>query len=213
MDDDSLRRGKPTNHKVFGEDIAVLTTDALIALAVEKMATSTSLGVSPERVLRAVVEMAKAVRTEGLVAGQAADLSGEGMSLEEDRARLEHLEFIHIHKTAALLEAATVTGAIMGGGSDGEIERLRKYARCVGLMFQVVDDVLDVTKSSDELGKTAGKDLIASKLTYPKVMGVEKSREYADELNREAREHLHAFDSAKVAPLLSLADYIVNRQN
>ncbi|CAF2077482.1 unnamed protein product [Brassica oleracea var. botrytis] len=213
MDDDSLRRGKPTNHKVFGEDIAVLTRDALIALAVEKMATSTSLGVSPERVLRAVVEMAKAVGTEGLVAGQAADLSGEGMSLEEDGARLEHLEFIHIHKTAALLEAATVTGAIMGGGSDGEIERLRKYARCVGLMFQVVDDVLDVTKSSDELGKTAGKDLIASKLTYPKVMGVEKSREYADELNREAREHLHAFDSAKVAPLLSLADYIVNRQN
>ncbi|KAF2601049.1 hypothetical protein F2Q68_00012168 [Brassica cretica] len=184
MDDDSLRRGKPTNHKVFGEDIAVLTTDALIALAVEKMATSTSLGVSPERVLRAVVEMAKAVGTEGLVAGQAADLSGEA-----------------------------VTGAIMGGGSDGEIERLRKYARCVGMMFQVVDDVLDVTKSSDELGKTAGKDLIASKLTYPKVMGVEKSREYADELNREAREHLHAFDSAKVAPLLSLADYIVNRQN
>ncbi|KAH0904124.1 hypothetical protein HID58_043627 [Brassica napus] len=193
--------------------VLCLAADALIALAVEKMATSTSLGVSPERVLRAVVEMAKAVGTEGLVAGQAADLSGEGMSLEEDGARLEHLEFIHIHKTAALLEAATVTGAIMGGGSDGEIERLRKYARCVGLMFQVVDDVLDVTKSSDELGKTAGKDLIASKLTYPKVMGVEKSREYADELNREAREHLHAFDSAKVAPLLSLADYIVNRQN
>ncbi|CAH2053244.1 unnamed protein product [Thlaspi arvense] len=213
MDDDSLRRGKPTNHKVYGEDIAVLTTDALIALAIKKLATSTSLGVPPEKVLLAVVEMAKAVGTEGLVAGQAADLAGEGMSLKEDVAGLEHLEFIHIHKTAALLEAATVTGAIMGGGSDGEIERLRRYARCIGLMFQVVDDVLDVTKSSHELGKTAGKDIIAGKLTYPKVMGVEKSREYAEELNREAQEHLQGFDSDKVAPLLSLADYIVNRQN
>ncbi|KFK39342.1 hypothetical protein AALP_AA3G231700 [Arabis alpina] len=213
MDDDSLRRGKPTNHKVFGEGISILTADALIALAVKKLATSTSLGVSPERVLQAVLEMAKAVGTEGLVAGQEADLAGEGVSLEEDKAGLEHLEFIHIHKTAALLEAAAVIGAIIGGGSDEEIERLRRYARCMGLMFQVVDDVLDVTKSSEELGKTAGKDLVAGKLTYPRVMGVEKSREYAEKLNREARGHLEGFDSIKVVPLMSLADYIVNRQN
>ncbi|KAG2315963.1 hypothetical protein Bca52824_019085 [Brassica carinata] len=158
--------------------------------------------------------MAQAVGTEGLVGGQAEDLAGEGMSFEEnDEAGLEHLEFIHIHKTAALLEAAVVVGAIMGGGSDEEIERLRKYARCIGLMFQVVDDVLDVTKSSEELGKTAGKDVMAGKLTYPKVMGVEKSREYAERLNREAREHLRGFDSDKAAPLLFLADYIVKRQN
>ncbi|XP_024015448.1 geranylgeranyl pyrophosphate synthase 10, mitochondrial isoform X2 [Eutrema salsugineum] len=182
MDDDNLRRGKPTNHKVFGEGIAVLTADALIALAVKKMATSSTS--SPEKVLRAILEMAKAVGTEGLVAGQAADLAGEA-----------------------------VIGGIMGGGSDEEIERLRSYARCIGLMFQVVDDVLDVTKTSEELGKTAGKDLIAGKLTYPKVMGVEKSKEYAERLNREAREHLQGFDSDKVAPLLFLADYIVNRQN
>ncbi|KFK39335.1 hypothetical protein AALP_AA3G231100 [Arabis alpina] len=213
MDDDSFRRGKSTNHIVFGEVIAVLTADALIALAVKKLATSTSLGVPPERVLRAVLEMAKAVGTEGLVAGQEADLAGEGMSLEENEAGLEHLEFIHIHKTAALLEAAAVIGAIIGGGSDEEIERLRRYARCIGLMFQVVDDVLDVKKSSEELGKTAGKDLVAGKLTYPRVMGVEKSREYAEKLNREAREHLQGFDSNKVSPMLSLADYIVNRQN
>ncbi|ESQ47868.1 hypothetical protein EUTSA_v10022207mg [Eutrema salsugineum] len=212
MDDDNLRRGKPTNHKVFGEGIAVLTADALIALAVKKMATSSTS--SPEKVLRAILEMAKAVGTEGLVAGQAADLAGEGMSLEEnDDVGLKHLEFIHIHKTAAMLEAAAVIGGIMGGGSDEEIERLRSYARCIGLMFQVVDDVLDVTKTSEELGKTAGKDLIAGKLTYPKVMGVEKSKEYAERLNREAREHLQGFDSDKVAPLLFLADYIVNRQN
>ncbi|CAA7028010.1 unnamed protein product [Microthlaspi erraticum] len=213
MDDDSLRRGKPTNHKVFGEDIAVLAADALIALAVKKMATSTSLNAPPAKVLRAVVELAKAVGTEGLVAGQAADLAGEGMSFEDNDVGLEHLEFIHIHKTAALLEAAAVIGGIMGGGSDEEIERLRSYTRCIGLMFQVVDDVLDVTKSSEDLGKTAGKDLVAGKLTYPKVMGVEKSKEYAEKLNIEARKHLQEFDSHKMAPLLSLADYIVNRQN
>ncbi|XP_019092508.1 PREDICTED: geranylgeranyl pyrophosphate synthase 10, mitochondrial-like isoform X2 [Camelina sativa] len=184
MDDDSLRRGKPTNHIVFGEGIAILASDALIALAVQKAATSTLMDVPPERVLRAVQEMVKAVGTEGLVAGQAADLAGEA-----------------------------VTGAIMGGGSDEEIEKLRSYARCIGLMFQVVDDVLDVTKSSEELGKTAGKDLIAGKLTYPRLMGMEKSREYAERLNREAREHLQGFDLDKVAPLLSLADYILNRQN
>ncbi|KAF2583550.1 hypothetical protein F2Q68_00003238 [Brassica cretica] len=201
MDDDSLRRGKPTNHKVFGEDSAVLASVALIGLAVKQ--TSSSTDVPPERVLRAVQVMMRAVGTEGLVAGQAEDLAGEGMSFG----------FIHIHKTASLLEAAAVVGAIMGGGSDEEIERLGKYARCIGLMFQVVDDVLDVTKSSEELGKTAGKDVMAGKLTYPKVMGVEKSREYAERLNREAREHLRGFDSDKAAPLLFLADYIVNRQN
>ncbi|CAH2053246.1 unnamed protein product [Thlaspi arvense] len=196
MDDDNFRRGKPTNHKVFGEDIAVLTADALIALAVKKVATSTSFGVPPEKVLQAILELAKAVGTEGLVAGQAADLVGEGMSFDkESQEGLEHLEFIHVHKTAALLEAAVVMGGIMGGGSDEEIERLRSYARCIGLMFQVVDDVLDVTKSSDELGKTAGKDVIAGKLTYPKLMGVEKSKKYAERLNREAREHLQGFDS------------------
>ncbi|EFH59491.1 hypothetical protein ARALYDRAFT_898426 [Arabidopsis lyrata subsp. lyrata] len=212
MDDDNLRRGKPTNHKVFGENIAILAVDALIALAIKHTVESTSLDVPPERVLLAILEMARAVGTEGLVAGQAADLDGEGKSFDNDTG-LKHLEFIHIHKTAALLEAAAVMGAIMGGGSDEEIERIRSYARCIGLMFQVVDDVLDVTKSSEELGKTAGKDLISEKLTYPKVMGVEKSREYAEKLNREAREHLNMFDPDKAAPLLLLADYIVNRQN
>ncbi|CAH2053245.1 unnamed protein product [Thlaspi arvense] len=213
MDDECLRRGKPTNHKIFGEDVAILTADAFISLAVTHTVAATSENVPPARVLRAVTEMMKAVGTDGLVAGQAADLEGERMRLEENNMGLEHLEFTHVHKTAALLEAAAVMGGILGGGCDEEIERLRSYARCVGLMFQVVDDVLDVTKSSKELGKTTGRDLIAGKLTYPRVMGVEKSREYAEKLNREAWEHLRGFDQDKVAPLLSLADYIVSRQN
>ncbi|KAF2542538.1 hypothetical protein F2Q68_00032263 [Brassica cretica] len=194
MDDESLGRGKPTNHKIHGKDIAILTADAFIALAVTHTVAATSENVSPSRVSRAVMEMMKAVGTDGLVAGQAADVAGERMVLE----------FTHIHKTAALLEAAAVMGCIMGGGSDEEIKRLRRYARCVGLMYQVVDDVLVVTKSSEELGKTAGKDLMTGKLTYPRVMGVEKSKEYVEKLNGKACEHLQGFDSDKVAPLLLL---------
>ncbi|CAN8258701.1 unnamed protein product [Cochlearia groenlandica] len=215
MDDETIRRGKPTNHKIYGENIALLAVDAFSALAVTHMLTATPKNIPPERVMRAVLEMMTAIGTDGLVAGQAADMAGEKMSSKEysDQVRLEQLEFIHIHKTAALVEAAAVMGGIMGGGSDDEIERLRRYARCVGLMFQVVDDVLDATKSSEELGKTAGKDLVAGKLTYPNVIGVEKSKDYAKKLNKEAQEHLYGFDSNRVAPLLFFADYIVNRQN
>ncbi|XP_010437301.1 PREDICTED: heterodimeric geranylgeranyl pyrophosphate synthase large subunit 1, chloroplastic [Camelina sativa] len=211
MDNDDLRRGKPTNHKVYGEDVAVLAGDALLSFAFEHLASATSPEVSPVRVVRAVGELAKAIGTEGLVAGQVVDISSEGLDLND--VGLEHLEFIHLHKTAALLEASAVLGAIVGGGSDDEIERLRKFARCIGLLFQVVDDILDVTKSSQELGKTAGKDLIADKLTYPKIMGLEKSTEFAEKLNREASDQLLGFDSDKVAPLLALANYIANRQN
>ncbi|XP_010548367.1 PREDICTED: heterodimeric geranylgeranyl pyrophosphate synthase large subunit 1, chloroplastic-like [Tarenaya hassleriana] len=210
MDNDDLRRGKPTNHKVFGEDVAVLAGDALLAFAFEHMAATTE-GVSPARMVRAVGELARSIGAEGLVAGQVVDISSEG--LKQDDVGLELLEFIHVHKTAALLEASVVLGAIMGGGSDEEIEKLRKFARCIGLLFQVVDDILDVTKSSLELGKTAGKDLIADKLTYPKLIGLEKSKEFAEKLNREAQEQLQGFHSDKVAPLVALANYIANRQN
>ncbi|KAJ4889004.1 hypothetical protein Rs2_28752 [Raphanus sativus] len=209
MDNDDLRRGKPTNHKVFGEDVAVLAGDALLSFAFEHLASTT--GVAPARVVRAIGELAKAVGSEGLVAGQIVDISSEGM--DSNDVGLELLEFIHVHKTAVLLEAATVLGAIVGGGSDEEIEKLRKFARCIGLMFQVVDDILDVTKSSEELGKTAGKDLVADKLTYPKLMGLEKSKEFAERLMRDAQEQLQGFDSKKVEPLLALANYIATRQN
>lgn len=208
MDNDDLRRGKPTNHKVFGEDVAVLAGDALLALAFEHIAAAT-VGVPPARILRAISELAKAVGSEGLVAGQVVDLSSEGLQ----DVGLEQLEFIHVHKTAALLEGSVVLGAILGGGSDEEVERLRKFARCIGLLFQVVDDILDVTKSSQELGKTAGKDLVADKVTYPKLLGLEKSREFAEELNKQAKEQLLGFDLEKAMPLISLANYIAYRQN
>ncbi|KAL0381398.1 UNVERIFIED_CONTAM: Geranylgeranyl pyrophosphate synthase, chloroplastic [Sesamum angustifolium] len=208
MDNDDLRRGKPTNHKMFGEDVAVLAGDALLAFSFEHVATATK-GVNSERIVRVISELAKCIGSEGLVAGQVVDISSEGLS----EVGLDHLEFIHLHKTAALLEASVVLGAILGGANDEEVDRLRKFARCIGLLFQVVDDILDVTKSSQELGKTAGKDLVADKTTYPKLLGIEKSRELAERLNREAQEQLVGFDPVKATPLIALANYIAYRDN
>ncbi|KAL0360726.1 UNVERIFIED_CONTAM: Geranylgeranyl pyrophosphate synthase, chloroplastic [Sesamum radiatum] len=199
MDNDDLRRGKPTNHKVFGEDVAVLAVHC----------HRHDRG-SAEKGSSGGGELAKAIGTEGLVAGQVVDLSCTGNNAN---VGLDTLEFIHIHKTAALLEASVVLGAILGGGSDEQVEKLRTFARKIGLLFQVVDDILDVTKSSEELGKTAGKDLAADKTTYPKLLGLEKAREFAEKLNEEAKEQLADFDGGKAAPLVALADYIAHRQN
>ncbi|KGN48443.1 geranylgeranyl pyrophosphate synthase 7, chloroplastic [Cucumis sativus] len=207
MDNDDLRRGKPTNHRMFGEDVAVLAGDALLSFAFEHMA-ATKAEVSPERVVRAIGELAKATGTGGLVAGQVVDIDSEGA----DDVGLELLEYIHVHKTAALLEAAAVMGAIVGGGSEEEIEKLRIFARRIGLLFQVVDDILDVTKSTEELGKTAGKDVAAEKATYPKLMGIEKSKEFAEKLREEAIEALAGFDPVKAEPLIALSNYIAYRQ-
>ncbi|MFS7962782.1 putative geranylgeranyl diphosphate synthase [Helianthus anomalus] len=209
MDNDDFRRGKPTNHKVYGEDVAVLAGDSLLAFAFEYVSSRTE-GASPARVLAAIGELAKSIGTEGLVAGQVVDIASTG----GQDIGLDQLEFIHIHKTAALLEASVVLGAILGGGSDAQVEKLRTFARCIGLLFQVVDDILDVTKSSEELGKTAGKDLLVDKTTYPKLLGLDRSRQFAEELLAEAKQQLEEFESqAAVAPLLALAEYIAYRQN
>lgn len=208
MDNDPLRRGKPTNHTIYGEDVAVLAGDALLAYAFEHIAVCTK-GVSPARIVRAIAELAKYIGADGLVAGQVIDINSEG---QKDLG-IEHLEFIHEHKTAALLEAAVVLGAILGGGTDNEVEKLRTFARCIGLLFQVVDDILDLTKSSKELGKTAGKDLVADKLTYPKLLGIEESKKLADKLNKDAQQQLSEFDQEKAVPLIALANYIAYRQN
>ncbi|XP_047967801.1 geranylgeranyl pyrophosphate synthase, chloroplastic-like [Salvia hispanica] len=207
MDDDDLRRGRPTSHKAFGEDTAVLAGDALLSLAFEHVAANTT-NVGHERVLRAIAELGSAVGSEGLVAGQIVDLTSEGKEVS-----LDELEYIHVHKTSKLLEAAVVCGAIVGGGDGEEVEALRRYARCVGLLFQVVDDILDVTKSSAELGKTAGKDLATDKATYPRLMGLAKAKEFAGELAEKAVRELAFFDPLRAAPLHHLAQYIASRQN
>ncbi|KAI4320288.1 hypothetical protein MLD38_033784 [Melastoma candidum] len=207
MDNDDLRRGKPTNHRAFDEETAVLAGDALLSLAFEHVAAN-MIGVPADRVVRAILELGSCVGSQGLVAGQIVDIQSEGKDIT-----LKELEYIHVHKTAKLLEASVVCGAIMGGASGDEVERVRQYARSIGLLFQVIDDILDVTRSSAELGKTAGKDLASDKATFPKLMGIDRAQEYVRELVAKAHSELSSFDQAKAAPLKGLANYIAIRQN
>ncbi|MFN7900358.1 MAG: geranylgeranyl diphosphate synthase CrtE [Synechococcaceae cyanobacterium] len=206
MDNDDLRRGRPTSHKVFGEANAILAGDALLTRAFEMVALR-SPGVPPERLLAVVGELSLAAGAPGLVGGQVVDLESEAKQVS-----LETLEYIHLHKTGALLRACVLSGALIAGASESLITALRTYARGIGLAFQIIDDILDVTASSEVLGKTAGKDLSANKTTYPKLLGLEESRQRADALVAEAKRALEPYGAnGKAAPLLALADFITSR--
>jgi len=183
MDDDDLRRGKPTSHKVFGEAIAILAGDALLTRAFHLMAEVPE-GWDATRVLRrvrAAAILGEACGTTGLIGGQVTDLESEGREVEA--AALERL---HRAKTGALLSACVRGGAILGGAGEEELERLSGYASAIGLAFQVVDDVLDATEDAEHLGKTAGKDEAAKKATYVTLHGLERARGMAAALLREA---------------------------
>ena len=206
MDNDDLRRGMPTNHKVYGEANAILAGDALLTRAFEMVALR-SPGVPAEQLLKVVGELSLASGAPGLVGGQVVDLECEGKDVD-----LETLEYIHLHKTGALLRACVLTGALIADAPEALLEALRTYARGIGLAFQIIDDILDVTASSEVLGKTAGKDLTADKTTYPKLLGLEESRQRADALVAEAKAALEPWSTGgKAAPLLALADYITSR--
>ncbi|EKQ67264.1 geranylgeranyl pyrophosphate synthase [Leptolyngbyaceae cyanobacterium JSC-12] len=205
MDNDDYRRGKLTNHKVFGEDVAILAGDGLLAYAFEHVAIETK-GVAPERLLKVVAMLGRAVGAAGLVGGQVVDLECEGKS----DVSLETLNFIHNHKTAALLEASVTSGAVLSGASDEDVQRLLRYAQNIGLAFQIVDDILDITATQEELGKTAGKDLTAQKATYPSIWGLEESRRQADKLISDAKSELGLFGEKAIA-LVAIADFITAR--
>jgi geranylgeranyl diphosphate synthase, type II len=207
MDNDDYRRGKLTNHKVYGEDIAILAGDGLLAYAFEYIATQTQ-GVSADRVLKAIANLANAVGADGLVGGQVVDLKSEGQA----DISVETLTYIHNHKTGALLKSCVVCGAILAGANDLEIQKLGKFAHNIGLAFQIIDDILDITATQAELGKTAGKDLQAQKATYPKLWGLEASKQQADLLITEAKAILDEFGDRAQA-LQALADYITARKN
>jgi geranylgeranyl diphosphate synthase type II len=209
MDNDDLRRGRPTNHKVYGEANAILAGDALLTRAFEMVALR-SPGVPAERLLAVVGELSLASGAPGLVGGQVVDLESEGREVD-----LDTLEYIHLHKTGALLRACVLSGALIAGASEPLLAALTTYARGIGLAFQIIDDILDVTASSEVLGKTAGKDLAADKTTYPKLLGLEESRRRADDLVAQAKEALGPWSAGagadRAAPLLALADYITSR--
>jgi geranylgeranyl diphosphate synthase type II len=204
MDNDDLRRGRPTNHKVYGEAKAILAGDALLTRAFEMVAVR-SPGVPAERLLQVVAELSQASGAPGLVGGQVVDLESEGQPVD-----LDTLEYIHLHKTGALLRACVISGALVAGAPDELQAALHTYARGIGLAFQIIDDILDVTTCSSVLGKTAGKDLTADKSTYPKLLGLEESRRRADALVAEAKAALQPWPG-RAAPLLALADYITSR--
>ncbi|MCS6813711.1 MAG: polyprenyl synthetase family protein [Cyanobacteria bacterium] len=207
MDNDDYRRGKLTNHKVYGDDIAILAGYGLLAYAFEFVATRTQ-NVPPERIVRVIAYLGKAVSAAGLVGGQVVDLQSEGKT----DVTLETLHFIHMHKTAALLEASVTSGATLAGASDDDLNRMRNYAQAIGLAFQIIDDILDITATQEELGKTAGKDLQAQKVTYPSLLGLEASRQEADRLVEAAKAELREYGE-KALPLVALAEFITARKH
>jgi geranylgeranyl diphosphate synthase type II len=203
MDDDDFRRGKPTNHKVFGEGIAVLAGDALLTQAFEILALSGKN--TRYSAADLVLELARASGSLQLIAGQVADLEGEGKKLP-----LSELRYIHERKTSALLACSVRLGGMSARCSSAQLKALTDFGYNVGLAFQIIDDILDVTQTTEKLGKTAGKDTVAQKATYPSLLGLEKSKKEAKKLTERAFAALKTFKGKAIA-LESLAAYLLQR--
>lgn len=203
MDNDDFRRGRPTCHKVFGEGIAVLAGDALLTVAFEIV--SRSKPTSRYDMTTLLREIAGAAGSQKLIAGQVADLEAEGKSV--DRAQLR---YIHENKTAAILTTAVRLGAMSANASAKQLKAITTFGGAMGLAFQIVDDILDVTQTTEKLGKSAGKDLAARKATYPAVVGLEKSRSEARALTRKAHQALGIFGT-KGEALRALGSYLLER--
>ncbi|MBI3637398.1 MAG: polyprenyl synthetase family protein, partial [Candidatus Rokubacteria bacterium] len=207
MDDDDYRRGRLTNHKVFGEAIAILAGDALLTLAFRLIAENAGALPDP-RVLRSViVEVADAAGTDGMVGGQVVDIESEGKTVDGAT-----LDYIHTHKTAALIRASLRIGALLAGGTPAGIAAITDAGERLGLAFQIVDDILDVEGTLAELGKTAGSDERKQKATYPAFHGLEASRTRARALIEDAKARLQPLGPA-ADPIRALADYILERRN
>jgi geranylgeranyl diphosphate synthase, type II len=203
LDNDDLRRGKPTCHVVFGEAIAILAGDALQTLAYQTLAGLRCPAPATVEIVRLIAEATGTV--EGMIGGQVLDLEGE-----HARHTAESVDAIHRAKTGALLRVSLVTGGVYAGGDSDDVRRLTEFGRKAGLAFQIVDDVLDVTQDSEQLGKTAGKDLTSDKATWPSVFGIERSRADADRLIAEAFAMLEPYGAAAEG-LKAVARYLVER--
>lgn len=203
MDNDDFRRGKPTNHKVFGEGIAVLAGDALLTQAFEIAAQARGWPRYPHQTL--VLEIARASGSLQLIAGQVADLEAEGRKISATE-----LKYIHERKTSALLCCSARLGGMSANCNAAQLQALTDFGYNVGLAFQIIDDILDITQTSEQLGKTAGKDTAAQKATYPSIVGLEKSKKIAQQLTQRAFEALTMF-KGKAAALEALANYLLVR--
>ncbi|MEP7072300.1 MAG: polyprenyl synthetase family protein [Verrucomicrobiota bacterium] len=204
MDNDDFRRGRPTCHKVFGDGIAILAGDALLTVAFEIAARAKT---TPRYATTLTIrELALASGSRKLIGGQVADLEAEGK-----KTLPTELRFIHENKTAAILTTAVRLGAMSANASARELSAITKFGRALGLAFQVIDDILDVTQTSEKLGKSAGKDLAAQKATYPAILGLEASRAEARRLTAAAQRTLGSFDR-KAEPLRQIANYLLVRE-
>jgi geranylgeranyl diphosphate synthase type II len=204
LDNDDLRRGKPTCHKKFGEAVAILAGDALLTLAFETIAATP---VSPELRVKMLTEVAISAGTvNGMVGGQVADLEAQGKG-----ASPETLEYIHRSKTAALIRASVTAGAVCAGAPQEDVKRLRHFGETIGWAFQVTDDILDVEESSAALGKTAGKDIAQQKATYPSVFGLERSHQIANDLATQAINDLAPY-ATRADRLRQIAHFLVHRR-
>jgi len=204
MDNDDLRRGRPTCHRVFGEGLAVLAGDALLTIAFEIL--SRAKPTSRYDMAMLLGEVAVAAGSKKLIAGQVADLEGEGKQID-----MAGLRYIHEHKTAAILTTSVRLGAMSANANLRQLNAMTKFGRALGLAFQVIDDILDVTQTSEKLGKSAGKDVAAQKATYPSIIGLEKSRAEAKRLTKQAHESLIIFGKT-ADPLHTLANYLLERE-
>ena len=204
LDNDDLRRGRPTCHKIFGEATAILAGDALQTQAYQVLS---QLRCSAEARVRIIEEIARGTGTiNGMIGGQVVDLEAE-----HKKPDTETLEYIHRSKTAALITASVVSGGIYAGASDEQVEYLRRYGQAIGLAFQIVDDILDVTQTSEQLGKTAGKDIASEKATYPALFGIEKSRQKAASLLHSASQALEKIQG-RGNVLRALAQFLIERE-
>jgi geranylgeranyl diphosphate synthase type II len=205
LDNDDLRRGKPTCHVVFGEAIAILAGDALQTQAYEVLAGLPCTAPQTVEIVRSIAQATGTV--DGMIGGQVMDLEAEELT-----PTAEMVEAIHRAKTGALIRVSLITGGIYAGGTEADIERLREFGRKAGLAFQIMDDVLDVTQDSSQLGKTAGKDVASEKATWPAVYGVAQSVKDAQQLIDKAFTQLHIYGE-RADRLKAVARYLVDRKN
>ena len=207
MDNDDLRRGKPSNHKVFGEAVALLAGDGLLTEAFNLM-TGAEIRerVSPHDLLKVIGLIAQAAGYKGMIGGQVVDIQSEGKTVD-----FSLVEFMHTHKTGALITASVASGAILGGGNESQIQAITSYGRKTGLAFQISDDILDIEGDSKTMGKKVGADEQKGKITYPAVVGLSRSKEIQAELVEAASESLRVFDH-EAEPLRQIARYIIERK-
>lgn len=209
MDNDDFRRGRPTNHKVFGDAIAILAGDGLLTEAFKLMSDARfTADVSAEIKIAVINEIATCAGTYGMVGGQVVDMESEG----KPDMDLPTVQYIHIHKTGALIKASVVAGALLGGADEKQLAAIRRYGEAAGLAFQIADDILDIEGTTEEIGKDAGSDQARGKATYPAVIGLAAAKQEAQAMMDEAMRALESLGDA-AEPLREIARYIVERKN